>query len=367
MGGYADIRHKIGPARASRLWLAVAWTMIAPACIEVPYEIVSVDEPLPPVTAPASTAPVAFESADGRIALSGTLSLPHGQPPFPAIVVLESELCENDFPQWAPPAFNTWGYATLTVDSYAARGMSKGSCQDFASLEGSDTIADAYGALAALASDSNIDRDRIALVGISDGATTALLADTDEARRAFVHPGDAGFRAVFAVSPFCRFDFTRAAPTTSAPLRIFIGERDDLVPAASCTNLAHALNLRGGDVDTIVYPGAEHWFDYAPPDWSPSPDDPAAMHPWGRAFTYPRPAYNVPFADNLAGCTIRIKSVFEKVEPSQVKDCIRKGGHIAGDASAATDLQVAMKAELHTLLAPPAAPSASARLVRTVR
>ncbi len=321
-------------ARTVLAALIAAALVAAEGCVPYPTETITVTEPVPPVAAPASSAPIAFDSADGRTALSGQLSVPHGQPPFPAIVVLHSNLCASWLPEWAPAALTTWGYATLAVDSYAARGMSAQSCLDLGALQPADEIGDAYGALLALESNAAIDRNRIALVGIRDGATAAVLADTDQARAAYLRPGDTGFRAVFAISPFCRYQFPRsAAPKLYSPLRIFAGALDDVAPAASCVALARSFNLAGGDADAIVYSGAQHGFDT------------------GAADAAPATARQMPVA-NLSQCTIKAASPLDRIDPAAVESCLRRSGRVASDSAIAAELQIALKAELRTLLVP---------------
>ncbi len=314
--------------------LAAVALAAAQGCVPYPTETITVTEPVPPVVAPASSGPIAFDSADGRTSLSGQLSFPRGQPPFPGIVVLHSNLCAAGLPEWAPAALTTWGYATLAVDSYAARAMSAQACLDFGALQASDEIGDAYGALLAMQSNAAIDRNRIALVGISDGATAALVADTAQARAAYLRPGDAGFRAVFAISPFCRFQFTSGSPQLYSPLRIFAGGRDEIAPAASCVALARAFNLAGGDADTIVYSRAEHGFDS------------------GAAGAASAAAFQMEIA-NLSRCTIRVTSVADRIDPSAVQNCMGRSGHVASDPGFAAELQIALKAELRTLMTPP--------------
>jgi dienelactone hydrolase len=322
--------------------LALAAAVLAAGCVGVPYETITVIEPVPTAVAPASSGPISFDSADGRTPLSGELSDPRGAPPFPAIVILHSRLCSGDAEEWAAPAFTTWGYVALMVDSYAARAMTAQSCLDFGALQPADEIGDAYGALLALEANPAVDRSRIALVGIGDGATAAMLADSGAARAANLRSGDPGFRAVFAISPFCRFRFTDPASKPYAPLRIFAGGSDEVAPAASCVALARTFNLAGGDADTIVYAGAAHGFEAgaALPAASSSADQAAV--------------------ENLSACTIRIENTVTRIDPSSVRDCALTSGHVAGDPSIASELQISLKAELRALLAAPG-PSAERR------
>src|SRR5208283_1511965 len=91
-----------------------------------------------------------FKSADGSVDLVGEVVFPQGSGPFPAVVVMNPRSCEGPAgipPGWQQATLISWGYATLTLDSFAARGLGLAACDDFAALQPSQTIGDAYGAL----------------------------------------------------------------------------------------------------------------------------------------------------------------------------------------------------------------------------
>ena len=188
------------------------------------------------------------------------------------------------------------------------------------------------------------------MLGIADGSTTALMADTVEAERAYVAEGQAAFRAFFAFAPFCRIEFADPKLRPYAPGRIYIGERDDMTPAAVCVDFAKSLRSKGGDVAVTVYAGAEHRFDYVPPAIVTPPQDPAGRHPHGETFTYSLLPYYVSFADNLAGCTFHASSIFQRVTREDVSGCARKGVHIASDPTSAYVAREDLKGELARLL-----------------
>jgi dienelactone hydrolase len=291
-----------------------------------------------------------FMSADGKTSLHGTLSTPRGDGPFASVIILESELCEGGFPEWASTSLNSWGYATLTIDSYADRNLPPGACIDPTALQPADTVGDVYGALRALERDPRIDPDRVALLGIWDGSTTIVVADTLEAKHRYVPAGVIPFRTFFAISPFCRIELAGANLQPYAPERIYIGERDDMAPASACVQMAKLLDNAGGDVSVKVYAGAEHGFDYVPPATVAPPLDSQALHPHGEDFTYPLRPYYVPFADNLASCSFRITSISQKTTQAEVSRCAHKGVHTASDPSAAYSMQDDLKSDLARFL-----------------
>jgi dienelactone hydrolase len=289
---------------------------------------------------------VSFRSADGETSLHGSLSVPRGHGPFATVIILESELCAGGFPEWAPAALNSWGYATLTIDSYAARNLTPRDCTNPISLQPADTVSDVYGALLTLENDPRIDAGRVALLGIWDGSTTIILADTLEAKHRFVPAGVTPFHAFFAISPFCKVEFAAADLQPYSPERIYVGERDDMTPADACVRMAEFLDRGGADVSVKVYPRAEHGFDYVPAAMVTPPLDSKAVHPYGEDFTYPLRPYYIPFADNLADCSFRITSISQKTTQADIERCAHKGVHIASDPTSAYSMQDDLKRDL---------------------
>ena len=225
---------------------------------------------------------VKFRSADGSATLTGTVSLPFGSGRFPALVVLLARSCEGPagIPEpWQQSAFPLWGYATLLVDSFAARGLGSSACGNFAVLQPAQTIGDAYGAFKFLATDPRVDSSRIALVGFGAEGTTAILADTVEARDRYLAKSEPGFRAFFSFYPYCNVEFVGGMPQPYAPEEIFAGERDDMSPAQRCVDLVDRLGKRRSDVKVTVYAGAEAGFDIVPTDANFENRDPTALHP----------------------------------------------------------------------------------------
>ncbi len=296
---------------------------------------------------PAETA---FKSADGSTDLRGELAFPRGDGPFPAVVVMSPRICEGPAgipPGWQQTTLISWGYATLTIDNFAARGLSPAACGDFTALQPTQTIGDAYGALEFLASDPRIDARRIALLGFAGEGTTALLSDTVEARQRYPSSGGIGFRAFFAFYPYCNLEFVRP-PSVYAPERIFAGERDDFSPASRCISLGESLRAQGADIATIVYPGVEAGFDIVPTDTNPPSRDPLAKHPGGTTIST-HPQFD-PWGENLSACTFKVNSVFDVAKRSDVKECLRHGAHFQGDATAADDAKRDFKEALDILM-----------------
>ena len=193
--------------------------------------------------------------------IDGYLTKPQGNGPFPAIVYLHG--CgglPKDFTSGTAKHFwseqlAAWGYVVLAADSFTTRGIEQ-VCTGNSSA--TPRIADAYGALAYLATLPFVDASRIALVGFSHGGTTAL--GTVAMRDAGLFENDAGrtFKAAVAFYPTCSSDGTMTVPTL-----ILIGELDDWTPAVLCTTMMKNRSGAGSPVRLVVYPGTHHGFDLA--------------------------------------------------------------------------------------------------------
>ena len=144
--------------------------------------------------------------------------------------------------------FARWGYVALFVDDFAARGLKETCARDF--REG---LADATGALRYLSALGDVDRRRVAVVGYSQGADTALQIATSNATSEALR-----FQAAVAFYPPCE---NRAGAALEIPTLILIGAADAVTPAADCERLAQAQSQSGSKLELVVYPRAGHRFD----------------------------------------------------------------------------------------------------------
>ena len=153
-----------------------------------------------------------------------------------------------------------WGYVVLDVDSMSPRGLyrhntgSSGSTKtgvDRRYVDAFPRMLDALGARAYLAAQPFVRPGAIAVLGMSQGGTTALYALAPD----FRPPATAGFAAAVALYPWCQ-ELARL----DAPLLVLSGAADELAPVDFCRRhlakaaSAHALELQ-------VYPGVHHLFD----------------------------------------------------------------------------------------------------------
>ena len=198
------------------------------------------------VTFPATSA-----GTGAATPIQGYLSRPPGQGPFAAVVVLHSCLgLRADRPAIAR-MLNGWGYVALFVDDFSTRGLEETCAVDFP-----EGLADAYGALAYLAGLADVDTTRVAALGYSQGADTALRVSAGEG--SFALPKGAGFRTAAAVYPPCENENQEHA-RLRLPTLILVGGADTVTPASACKALVD--RQPAGVATLVVYPGAAHVFD----------------------------------------------------------------------------------------------------------
>lgn len=144
--------------------------------------------PVPPF--PYTAEDVTFSNPEAGITLAGTLTLPAGEGPFPAVVLLtgsgaqdrdETIFDHRPFAVWAD-ALTRRGVAVLRYDDRGVGGSGGGSMNETTE----DFATDAAAAVAWLRGRPDIDPLRIGLMGHSEGGYTAQIAVAAGAPVAFV-------------------------------------------------------------------------------------------------------------------------------------------------------------------------------------
>jgi dienelactone hydrolase len=141
------------------------------------------------------------EAATGTVTVRGSLSLPdEAKDKYPAVVVVHTIGGYRDANEgYVAAELRKSGFATLTYDSFAARGTTG------AAMSGSPGyltagVADAYAALRRLMSEPAINADRIAILGFSYGGEVAHLTAFGPVRSA-LNSGQGRFAAHVAFYP----------------------------------------------------------------------------------------------------------------------------------------------------------------------
>lgn len=148
-------------------------------------------EPQPPF--PYRCEELAFAGRDGAVTLHGTLTLPAGEGPFPAIVLVTGSGTQNRdeevFEHKPFLVLADWltrhGVAVLRYDD-RGYGASPEEQQRLRTTTTSDLAEDALGAFDRLRSHPSIDGSRIGIGGHSEGGTIAFIAAAREPQVAFV-------------------------------------------------------------------------------------------------------------------------------------------------------------------------------------
>jgi dienelactone hydrolase len=212
----------------------------------------------------------ALDGKDGAVPtqLDGYLYRPTGLGLHPALVFMHG--CGGLVSRGAINAreldwrarFTSQGFVVLMVDGFAPRGVSEiCSPQSFRESVNRERPGDAYAALLYLQSQPFVKRDRIGVIGWSNGGAAVLMAVAGRGRPAgFAGPD---FRAAVAFYPgSCSEQRLGASWTTAIPLLILVGEEDVWTPAKPCRALADAAAAHGAPVTFHAYPGAYHDFDW---------------------------------------------------------------------------------------------------------
>jgi dienelactone hydrolase len=204
---------------------------------------------------------LAREAATAAVTVKATLGFPEQvRDRYPAIIVVHALGGYRDANEgFVAAELRKAGFATLTYDSFAARGTTG------AALQGSSGylppgVADAYAALRLLSGEPRIDPDRIAIIGFSYGAEVAHLTAFETLRSA-LNPGPGRFAAHVAFYPGGTFGaIAEANAYTGSPVLMLLGEKDDNLPVAKIENYLAYARAAGtpAPIETVIYPGAYH-------------------------------------------------------------------------------------------------------------
>lgn len=204
---------------------------------------------------------LAREATTGAVTVQAYLGFPEQvRDRYPAVIIVHTIAGYRDANEgYAAAELRKAGFATLTYDSFAARGTTG------AALSGSSGylpigVADAYAALRLLSGEPRIDAYRIAVIGFSYGGEVAHLA-AFETLRAALNPGPGRFAAQVAFYPAGNFGAI-AEPNayTGSPVLMLLGEKDDNLPVTKIESYLAYARAAGAPapIEIVIYPGAYH-------------------------------------------------------------------------------------------------------------
>lgn len=145
-------------------------------------------EPKPPF--PYSSEDVIFKNVKFNIELAGTLTIPPGEGPFPAVILITGSGAQNRNEELLghKPFMVIADYLTrngIAVLRYDDRGVGK-SQGDYISATSADLATDAEAAFDFMMNDKRINSSRIGLTGHSEGGLIAPIVASSNRRIAFI-------------------------------------------------------------------------------------------------------------------------------------------------------------------------------------
>ena len=218
-------------------------------------------EVYPLQTVTLSTADFLLGKKDGKpTTIAGELRIPKpGTDRLPAVVLVHgSGGVGFNSGMWAGE-LNKAGFATFVVDSFTGRGITN-TIADQSQLSSYTMMNDAFAALAVLAKHPRIDPGKIAVMGFSKGAVSALYASMSRFQGAYA-PEGASFAAYIGFYTPCNVALIDGEKLSAKPIRLCHGLADDWVPVGPCREYVARLKRAGANVDPVEYPGAYHAFD----------------------------------------------------------------------------------------------------------
>ena len=195
----------------------------------------------------------------GAQVIPGNLTLARdGADRMPVVILLHGGggLYEgNTIYDWASK-LRSIGIATFVVNSNVRQGCPKCYSQN----EGLPNMIDAFQAMALLSTHPRIDQDRIGLMGFSVGGIATLYATVKRFQRMWA-PEGMELAAYVSFYPACNYTFNEEEQVTDRPVRILMGDKDQLGWSVPCEDYVNRLRKAGKDFEITIIPGVHHSFD----------------------------------------------------------------------------------------------------------
>src|ERR1700730_17112917 len=204
---------------------------------------------------------------------------------YPAVVVVHPISGFREANEgWLAAELRRSGFATLTYDSFSARGLSQSAVLGSrAGPPPASRGAAAFAALRLLAGHPRIAADRIGIVGFSFGGEVAHLT-AFETLRAAMGAGPSRFAAHVATYPGGTYGArAEAGAYTGAPILMLLGEKADTLRVAKPRAISHTRSPR------VIRRRSRRWSIRARstpgphPPWAPRASTPGRSRVRGRA------------------------------------------------------------------------------------
>ena len=227
--------------------------------------------------------PVWFENPAGQL-IQGWFLRPHGEPPFPAVVSVHGGPNYHNTDAYEPrsQAFADEGYAVLLVNYRGSTGYGREFRQMIYGDVGFPESEDINAGLDHVIAAGLVDSSHVFIEGWSWGGYLATLnaglhPDRWRGVIAGIPVGDSVAAHYESAPSLQAWDvavmggtpmevpelFRERNPMTyvdrvKAPMLIIAGEHDSRCPLGQIMTYAHALRVRGREVDVYLYPGGHH-------------------------------------------------------------------------------------------------------------
>ncbi len=223
--------------------------------------------------------PVPIEEHAERLARHFTLHLPDGPGPHPVVIQLHGCGGRQPLHDTYAQAAKAAGIASIVVDSYTLRGISRRAAQlticTGLRLRGAERAIDLHAVLHWLDGQAWVDPGRIAAAGWSHGGWTIM----DALSGAGAHAGDSArldrLKAAFLVYPYAglpSLTATRGWGVYRPKVSAVLGTRDAVAGHIMPRRALDRLSRDGLEVEVLTLEGATHSFD------DPDADDPRTRY-----------------------------------------------------------------------------------------
>jgi len=183
--------------------------------------------------------------------VSGWISKPPGDGPFPAIILAHSCAGVGRHTDGWAKLLVSWGYLVLAPDSFGPRGT-KAVCTTPNVVTPNMRVADIAGALDYLATRPDVVKGKVGIIGHSHGGSTVIRS-----AQANFALNKRGLAAGVAYYPGCNPSFDAGI---DFPILLLAGDKDDWTSSDRCRRLVGGL-IRTDLVEAVYYPDAYHSFD----------------------------------------------------------------------------------------------------------